>query len=265
MKSYDKDFIIGLDPGVKYVGVASGWQDRCYGIQLNLEKDLRTVFSIVEQHWDLIEWIFYYHFSDKVTNSNCHINIEIDETGEQKDGIYSEVISSICSELKKRLNEWQDIGKLSYSTYTGLETYHKRRELNLNKTKYKGHKNIMAHINDARALWALGFGKRYSEWSGACELVDSPDYIEYYEWNSLLVDDFLDPFKMRAIAFSTRLSDSRSKHVVDPKLVELCTNKNTPKIDFLRYLENSTKEIPTEKDPMLARVVYENEVELEAN
>ena len=46
-------FVIALDPGIKYVGLAYGTYDNCRAHQLDLHTGLDSPLSISEQHWDL--------------------------------------------------------------------------------------------------------------------------------------------------------------------------------------------------------------------
>ena len=245
-------FVIGIDPGVKYVGLASGLVDECYGTQLDLHPELKTVFSVVEQHWDLIQWIYYYHYQDKYRNSACKINIEFSQD-KTFDGKHSEFLTLVCIELEKRLHDWQKQKKAEVYTYNGLETHTKRREIGLNKGKAKNKHNIMAHINDARTLWAFGFDERYSQWSGICDLASKPEYLEYHEWSNLIINDHLELFKKRLVDLSTRLAAYENSGMVLPCIIDKCLKPNASKVDILKYWETMTFNISS-GNPLIKRI-----------
>lgn len=231
-------FVIALDPGIKYVGVAYGRFNQCRGVQLDLHQSLETPLSISEQHWDLIQHIDHWRNKD----AHCEIVLETPSTMsgmDISDESYENLskLSIICDELVKKISVLTEADGYALSIHDGATTKARRRELGINKTIFKNHKNIMAHINDARALWSLPFAERYSQHNPLPKL-PKPKYIDYETWNKNLVEKLVDPFKTNILNRSLRLLEIDNTVEINNRLNALCSKNNIYKSDILKLIED---------------------------
>ena len=244
-------FAIGIDPGIKYTGIAYGCYPECRGIQLDLHPRFSSVISIVEQHWDLIQWVDYYY---RDTGTACEIYLEVpgdlSHLGEDDQSTENlRILSEVCNELENRLAKLtENNSEYSYFICDGADTSARRKKLGIRKTPDKFKKNIMAHINDARAIWTMCFFDVVDERNRLLDLIEDPEYCVYEEWNRLIIDDFLDEFKKRVIDGNIIKRSTNSIEVVDGELLKLCTNKNACKADILEYIEILETKAKTKSD-----------------
>ena len=253
-------FVIALDPGIKYVGLAYGTYDNCRAHQLDLHTGLDSPLSISEQHWDIIEHINFWRDS---TNS-CEIIIEtpwdlsdLDETDRSYENLSK--LKIVCDELQLKLYSLSEGDKkYSFSTHDGATTKERRKELKINKSKDKWRKSITAHINDARALWSLGFQNRFSQYNKLPD-IRKPKYRYYESWNRDLVEELLTSFKNKVINRDLRLLELDKDEEIDDKLKLLCSKRRVCKADILVEIERLTKiQKPKQSNCLWRKTRYSN-------
>lgn len=196
--------VIGMDPGLKYCGIALGAPFDLTGINFKINSEFDHPLLIAMQHVAVISAIYeaYLEFESNVPENSplrvgykfSQINIEIADEREKYSESGLEDIVEVSAYLERLLEKWilfvNKDDTIKIQVFSGYETKVRRSELRINKTDVKSSDSRMAHINDAIALLMMSYHQINSNNKPNFDLIHKNE-VTYFDIYKSLPEEYL--------------------------------------------------------------------------